>query len=314
MSFKKSYYWLLYILSFILICLSSYYLSIENLTLGISLYSVTLLLSSFVIFKNLGAVSNVTFFSMILFSLIVLVSTGMYSEEITPTAINEQSYMIALALTYAFFLTNSCYWAVTNKGWKKTLSIVFIIFFLSMSTIFALSAPNFYTNFTYTYPFVAIVFGFNVFLTIKARKFLRVLGILGLFSPLLLLFLGSVFFDQAVYPVIGDEKIEIVENMEGKAVEMLGYYNERDVENFCKYCHPNLATQYEADPVITTDVRDEYGKYTEIGEVDIKRSGDYYYVQYPVIFEKSETQQYFVLLLIDTNSEIYGFYISPDRY
>lgn len=314
MSFKKIYPWLLYILVLILTCFSFYYFTAESTTLGISIYLLTILLASFLTFKNIKIVSPLTFFSMILFSLAIASSTGMNTEEIIPTAINEQSYVITFALTCAFFLVTSCYWAVTNEGWKKILSIISILFFLLLSTIFGLTAPTFYTNFIYTRLFIAIVFGFYVFLTIKGRKFLRVLGILGLFSPLPLMFLGSVLFNLVAYPIEGEEKVEIVENMEGKAVEMLEYYNENDTENFCKYCYTDLVAQYEADTSVLATLKEEHGRYTEIGEVEIKKVAAYYYLQYPVTLENSETQQYFILLLADTGPDVHGFYISPDKY
>ena len=128
------------------------------------------------------------------------------------------------------------------------------------------------------------------------------------------MFFSSVFFNQEIYPIEGEEKEEIVESMGGKATEMLGYYNSNDTENFCKYCTNNLSTQLASDTSVITNVKDEYGEYTKVGEVDIKKIANVYYVQYPVFFENLETQHYFILLLSDIDiNHIYGFLMSPDK-
>ncbi len=143
---------------------------------------------------------------------------------------------------------------------------------------------------------------------------MKFLGILGIFGSIAILFLSAMLFNIEVYTVDGKDKEEIVENIDSKAKEMLGYYNEKDVNNFCKYCASDLVAQFQTDTTVITDMRDSYGAYTEIGEIDIKSIGTTFYVQYPILLENSDTQYYFILTLMDTDSDIYGFAITTERY
>ena len=130
-----------------------------------------------------------------------------------------------------------------------------------------------------------------------------------------MLFLSTVFFASTIYTITGEEESLILENTNKKAKEMLEYYNEENWNEFSKYFSDSLNEQFQDEIYTVSEWKDKYGKYTKVGNPEVKRVEGTYYVEYPVYFENDEEMEYyFVLELFSIDSDIYGFYISTEKY
>ncbi len=307
-------YWILFSINIILFFSSVYFFYEANISMAMYMYISIIVISSFLVFSNIKTLSDISFFLMLPISFLILASSAIPSEGVFADVTGEKYIMLILALTIVFFLVNCMYWIISKDEWRKVVSIIFIILSLLIATLFGLMPTDYYQNFIYTRLFVLILFIFSLFIAIKTKKFMKFLGILGIFASIGILFLSAMFFSLEVYTVEGEDKEKIVENVDSKAKEMLGYYNNKDVNNFCKYCAPDLVAQFQTDTTVITDMRDSYGGYTEIGKVDIKSIGTTFYVQYPILLENSNAQYYLILTLMSTDSDIYGFAITTEKY
>ena len=311
---KFPFHWILFAINIILFFSSVYFFSEANMSMAMYIYIAIVVISSFLVFSNIKVLSDISLFLMLPISFLILASSAIPSEGVVADVTGEKYIMMILALAIVFFLVNCTYWVISKDGWRKTISIIFIIISLLIAILFGLISTDYYQNFIYTRLFVLILFLFSLFAAIKTKKFMKIFGILGIFASIVILFLSAILFNVEVYTVEGKDKEKIVENVDSKAREMLEYYNDKDVNNFCKYCSPDLVTQFQTDTSVITNMRDSYGAYTEIGEVDIKSIGTTFYVQYPISLENSNAQYYLILTLMSTDSDIYGFAITTEKY
>jgi hypothetical protein len=307
-------YWIFFGINIILFFSSVYFFYEAKMSMAMYMYIAITVISSFLVFSNIKTLSDISFFLMLPISFLILASSAIPSEGILADVTGEKYIMIILALSIVFFLINCTHWIISKDGWRKIVSIIFVILSLLIATLFGLMPTDYYQNFIYTRLFVLILFVFCLFISIKTKKFMKFLGILGIFASIGILFFSAMLFSIKVYTVEGEDKEKIIENIDSKAREMLGYYNDKDVDNFCKYCAPDLVAEFQKDTTVITNMKDSYGGYTEIGEVDIKSIGTTFYVQYPILLENSDTQYYFILTLMDTDSAIYGFAINTEKY
>ena len=195
--------------------------------------------------------------------------------------------------------------------------MIFIIFATMLLLVFGFNLPTFYQNFVYTRIFILISFAFSVFLIMRKKIILRIIGILGIFVSIGCLLLTASFLASKVYTLGGEDKQEVIDFIDPKAKEMITDYNNGDLskETFCKYCGFTLLnTLYEGEEKLPI-IRESYGKGRLLDEPYVSRFSGRFFIEYPVKFENYENVQYLVFVLegISSDNEVFGFYISTEQ-
>jgi len=250
----------------------------------------------------------VSFLTMFLVSLFILGIAGSKPDGIFSSVSDERTFMLLFSVIISFILVNSLFWAKTKQGLKKLVSLTCISLFVFISAAFGTGSPEYHQNFVYTRVYVSILLALSVFLIVKKKK---VLGILGIFLSVGILLLSAGMFAEKTYILRDEEQKEVVAFIDPMAKEMFGYYNEEDYDNFCKYCGLALKNMLAENPIKNT--REAFGPYLYFGEPGkVIRKGGLYYVEYPVKFQKAENLMYltFVMENISPDSGIYGFAFS----
>lgn len=302
---KKMSWVFLYLVALILVAFSIFYFSEDNLLPAFITSSISMSICTLLIFKNLRFLSSVSFFTILLASLLTLGSAGTQTDGALSGILDEKKFMLALPLFIFFLLVNSIFWAKTKEGFKKIISLLFISLSVFLLLAFGTVSPTYYQNFVYTRINILILLVFSIFLIIKKK---RVLGILGIFLSIGILLLSAVMFAEKIYTLEDKKQKEITAYAHPIAEEMLGYYNKEDYDNFCKYCGFVLKNKLNKNPIKHT--RKVFGPYTYLGEANrVFRKGGHYYMQYPIKFQNEENLMYFVFIIgeISSDPSVYGF-------
>jgi multisubunit Na+/H+ antiporter MnhC subunit len=308
---KKISWGVLYLAAFVPFGLSILYFSEKNLLSALVASSISMFIYTLLVIKDLRFLSSVSFFTMLFVSLLMLGAAGKQTNGIFPNIADEKAFMLAQPLLIFFLLINSVFWAKTKHGFKKLVSLVLISLFVLMLVTFGLVSPVYYQNFVYTRINILILLIFSIFLIIKKRK---VLGILGIFLSIGILLLSVGMFAEKTYTLEDKEQKEVIAFVDPLAKEMFGYYNKEDYNNFCKYCGFVLKNMLSRNPIKNN--RDILGPYIYFGEPSkVIRKGGRYYVEYPVKFQnvKSVTYLTFVVESISSDPSIYGFAFSDKQ-
>ncbi|MFH1354429.1 MAG: hypothetical protein ABIH36_04015 [bacterium] len=312
---KKISWVLLYLAAFIPTGFSLYYFSEKNLLPALVASAISMSIYTLLIIKNLRFLSSVSFFTMLLVSLLIVSVSGKQPGGIFPNISEEKSYMLALSLLIFFLLINSVFWAKTKHGFKKLISLLCTALYVLMLATAGSGPPSYYQNFVYTRINILILLFFSIFLIFKKKK---ILGFLGILLSIGTLLLSASMFKEKVYTLDDQEQKKVVAFIEPIAKEMFDYYNKEDYDNFCKYCGFVLKNMLKANPI--NDKRELLGPYTYFDEVNIViRKGGRYYVEYPVKFQKAKNLSYLTFVMENISSSdpsLYGFAISdkPEQY
>ena len=267
-----------------------------------------MLIYSLLVVKNLRILSSVSFLTMFLASLLILGTVGSKPEGNFPSFSDEKIFMLSLSLIISFLLVNSLFWAKTKQGLKKFISLACISLFVFMLAVFGTGLPEYHQNFVYTRVYILTLLAFSVFLIVKKKK---VLGILGIFLSIGILFLSASMLAEKTYIPRDEEQKEVIAFIDPLAKEMFGYYNEEDYGNFCKYCGLALKNMLAENPIKNT--REALGPYIYFGQPSkAVWKGGLYRIEYPVKFQNAENLTYltFVMENISPGSIIYGFALS----
>jgi len=308
---KKISWVLLYLAAFIPVGFSIYYFSERNPLAAIISFSVSMLIYTLLIIKDLRILSSVSFLTMFLVSLLILGIAGSKPDGIFSSVSDEKTFMLSFSVIISFLLVNSLFWAKTKQGLKKFISLTCIFLFVFILAAFGTGSPEYHQNFVYTRVYILILLAFSVFLIVKKKK---ILGILGIFLSVGILLLSASMFAEKTYIPGDEEQKEVVAFIDPLAKEMFGYYNEEDYDNFCKYCGLVLKGMLAKNPIKNT--REAFGPYVHLGEPGkVIRKGGLYYVEYPIKFQKVENLMYltFAMENISPDSGIYGFALSGTR-
>jgi hypothetical protein len=300
--------------AFIPVGFSVFYFSEKNLLSGFIAFSFSMLIYTLLVFKDLKFLSSVSFLTVFPMSLLMLGITGKQTDGVFSNAPDERAFMLSMPLLLLFVLINSAFLAKTKHGFIKLISLVCIALSVFMLVAFGTNSPAFYQNFVYTRINILILFIFNIYLIIKRKK---LVGILGIFLSIGILLLSASMFSDKVYTLEEKEQKEVIAYIDPIGKEMFGYYNKKDYANFCKYCGFFLKNLINKDPVTIKSKREESGPYTYFGEPSkvIRKSGRFY-VEYPVKFQNVKDLMYltFVIENITSNPPIlYGYSLSAKQ-
>lgn len=308
---KKISWALLYLAAFIPAGLSLHYFSEKNSLLALIASSISMSIYTLIIIKDLRFLSFISFSTIFFASLLTLGIAGNKTDGIFSSIFDEKAFMLTLPLLIFFLLINSVFWAKTKQGFKKLLSLVSISLSVLALVVFGTGSPAYYQNFIYTRVNILILLIFSIFLIIKRKRFL---GILGIFLSVGTLLLSTAMFAEKTYTLEGEEKKEVIAFIDPLAKEMFGYYNKKDYDNFCKYCGSVLKNMLNKNPI--NDKRDLFGPYIHFGEPsEVIRRGGRYYVEYPAKFQNVKNLMYltFVIENISSDPSIYGFAFSDKQ-
>jgi len=308
---KKLYWVLLYLAAFVPVGFSIFYFSEKNLPLALIASFVSMSIYTLLIIKDLRFLSAVSFFTVLLVTLLILGTAGKQTNGAFSNVSDEKAFMLTHSLLTSFLLINSVFWAKTKQGFKKFISLVLISLYIFMLAAYGTGSPAYYQNFVYTRINISIILVFSIFLIIKKKK---LLGVLGIFLAIGILLLSAAMFAKKAYALEEKEKKEVIAYVDPMAKEMFGYYNKQDYDNFCKYCGFVLKNMLNKNPI--KKVRDVYGSYVYFGEPsNIIRKGGRFYVEYPVKFQNVKVLMYltFVTENISSDPSIYGFAISDKQ-
>ena len=305
---KKTSWVLLYLVAIVPVGLSLYFYMEKNLLAALITSSISFLIYTFLIIKDLRFLSSISFLTMFFISLLTLGISGNKTGDVFPSIINETAFMLAMSLILSFLLVNSAYWAKTKQGIKKLISLACISLSVLMLAAFGTGSPAFYQNFVYSRINILILLIFSIYLIVKRKKFL---GILGIVLSIGILLLSASMFAEKTYTLNDEEQKEAVVFIDPVVKEMFGYYNKEDYVNFCKYCGFLLKSKLNSSPIKNN--RDAYGPYVYFDEPsNVYRKGGRFYVEYPVKLQnvKGITYITFVLENITSDISIYGFAFS----
>ncbi|HEB14121.1 MAG TPA: hypothetical protein ENI09_01795 [candidate division WWE3 bacterium] len=308
---KKVSWVLLYLTAFIPAGFSFYYFSEKNLLSALVAFSISMLIYTLLIIKDLRFLSSISFFTLFFMSLTAFGIAGNKSDVIFSSAFDEKAFMLIMVSALPFFLINSFYWLKTKQGVKKLISLVCIFLVVLMLVIFGTGSPAYYQNFIYTRVNILILSIFSILLIIEKKK---ILGILGIFLSIGILLLSADMFANKTYTLEDTEQKEIIAYIDPLAKEMFGYYNKKDYDNFCKYCGAVLNNMLIRNPIKNT--RDVLGPYVYFNEPsNVIRKGGRFYVEYPVQFQNGEGLTYLTFVIEDISSDpsIYGFALSDKQ-
>lgn len=164
MTIIKKFFWvLLYLATFIPIGFSIFYLSEKNFLSGFIAFSISMLIYTLLIFKNLKFLSSISFVTMFPMSLLMLGITGKQTDGVFSNILDEKAFMLSMSLLILFLLINSVFWAKTKHGIKKLISLVCIAISVFMLVAFGSKSPAYYQNFIYTRVNLLILLIFDIF-------------------------------------------------------------------------------------------------------------------------------------------------------
>lgn len=258
---KKISWIVLYLAAFIPVGFSLYFFSEKNPLAAIISFSVSMLIYTLLIIKNLRILSSLSFLTMFLTSLLALGATGSKSGGTFSSVSDERTFMLLLSVAISFLLVSSVFWAKAKQGIKKLLSLACVFLFVFILLAFGTGLPEYHQNFVYTRVYILILLALSVFLMVKKKK---ALGVLGIFLSVGMLLLSASMFAEKTYVLGEEEQEEVVAFIDPMAKEMFGYYNEEDYDNFCKYCGLTLKNILAENPIKNT--REAFGPYLYFGE------------------------------------------------
>ncbi len=310
---KKISWVLLYLVSFVPAGLSLYYFSENNLLWALISTLVVMSIYTLLIIKDLKFLSSISFFTMLFVSLLMISLAGHKTDNIFSSLFDEKAFMLTQPLLTLFLLVNSIFWASTKQGFKKITARVLISLFVLMIATYGANSPIFYQNFVYTRINILILLLFGIFLIIQKKK---LMGTLNILLAIGILFLSASMFSEKAYTLEDEEKNEVIAYIDPIVKEMYGYYNDKDYNNFCKYCGSNISNLMSQDPISIKDKRELSGPYTHLDEPSgvIRKSGRFY-VEYPIKFQKVPEQMYLTLVIenISSDPSIYGYSLSSEQ-
>lgn len=211
--------------------------------------------------------------------------SGSRANNAFSSVLDEKAFMLTLSLIIFFLLVNSIFWIQTKKGLLKIISIFFIILSILLLFVFGESLPNYYQNFVYTRVNILIILILGIYLIIKKKKFL---GILGIFLSIVALFSSTAMFAGKTYTLEDKEQQEVIAFVDPLAKEAFDYYNKEDYTNFFKNCR---MSQEKAISIM--QYREALGPYVYFGEPnEVTRKTGSYQVEYPVKFQNKENMVY----------------------
>lgn len=306
----------LYLLSFLIFLVGVYYF-IENNILGYFISSfLTLSIYSFFIYKGYKILSPLSSVTFVVMSFIIFIMGCSAEGGVLGSSSNERAYLVSFALLLFFCLVVAILWYRTDTIWMKILASILVVFAIVFLFVFGFTLPTFYQNFVYTRIFIFIFFAFSVFLVMRKKIILRIVGILGIFVSIGCLLLSASFLTSKVYILEGQDKQEVIDFIDPKTKEMIADYNEGNLskETFCKYCGFALLDTLYGEEEKLPIIRESYGKGELIDEPNVTRFSGSFYIEYPTKFEYYKDIHYVVFVLegISSDSNIFGFYISTE--
>jgi hypothetical protein len=304
---------LLYLGSFIPVVFSIFYFSEKNLTPALVASFISMLLYTFLVIKDLRYLSLMSFFTMLLSALLILGVAGKQTDGVLINAFDEKVFMLTLPLIMLFLLINSVFWTRTKQGLKKLIALIFISLSIIILVGYGANLPAYYQNFVYTRINILILFLFSIFIFIKGKK---ALGILGIILSIGILLLSASMFGEKAYTLSDAEKNEVIAYVDPLAKEMFGYYNKKDYDNFCKYCGIVLKNMMNKDPITIKAKREASGPYTRFDKPSgvIRKSGRFY-VEYPIKFQNVKELMYLTFAVENLSSPpiIFGYSLSAKQ-
>jgi len=312
---KKSLLCLLYLFAIASCVLSLTYMQEKDLVFALVFISVASISYAFLTIKDFKFLSGLSYVTLILFLLCTMggfgnnAGNGRFAD-----AENEKIFYLSFGLS-AFFVVMLCAHLITTQGWRRKLSTIFLILLIPFLLMMGMMPPDFHNNFVYTRVLVGIVFVLSILLIFKNKKRFRIGGIIGILGSIIALLMGALLFSAQIYVIEGAEREKVLNFVEPKVEEMLQFYNEKDFENFCKYCSEDLKLSFSQGLQGFQSLRDEGGQYVSYESPNTTRSKGFYYIEYPVEFENIADPLYFTVMLSDITPEdtIYGFNISPNQ-
>jgi len=312
---KGSLWVSLYLTGLLAAIFSISYFSEKDLNAALLSLSISIIVYTFLVMKDLKFLSLFSFITMILMSLMILGIAGNQVDGNFSSAFDEKAFLLSFALILSFFMVNCVFWIKTKRDWKKPMSLFFVALVVLILFVFGTGSPNYHQNFVYTRIFISIFFIFSIFLIMERKKSLRIFGILGIFLSIGLLLMSAAMFAAKTYVIEGDEWDSVYAFINPKAEEMLGCYNQNDFDNFCNHCSLELKNNFEIDSSAIRNWRSVYGRYLNLEKPEIVRSIGFYYIEYPVRFQNVEDLFYLTFMLSDISPEstIYGFNLSNEK-
>lgn len=311
---KKLSWFLLYLAAFIPVGFSIHYFSEKNLLLSFVTFFISMLIYTFLIFKNIRFLSLVAFITMSLAVMVILGDVGKQADDAFPNISDERIFILTRSLIILFLLINSVFLAKIKRGFKKLIPLFFVVLSVLMLIAFMAYPPAYYQNFAYMLGNTLIILIFSIFSIIKKKK---VLGILGILLSVVILLQSTKIFNQKAYALNDKKQKEVIEYVDPIVKEMYGYYNKKDYANFCKYCRLVLKNMMDKDPITIEDKREMSGPYVYFGEsIKVVRKSSRYYVEYPVKFEKIENLMYLTFAIESISADdpsIYGYGLSEKQ-
>lgn len=308
----KTIFWvLLYLVTVIPACLSLYFYTQKNLTPAIISSLITLSIYTLINFRNIKILSIVSFFTMLFVSFFMFGVCGARTNKVFSSVLDEKTFMLTLPLLISFLLINSIFWLQTKKGLLKIISIFFIFLSTWLIFVFGTSSPDYHQNFIYTRINISMFLILSIYLIIKKKK---LFGILGIFMSIGMLLLSAGLFAQRTYTPGEKEQQEVIAFIDPLAKEMFGYYNQKDYDNFCKYCGSALKGSMKDNPIRQN--REALGPYVYFGKPGkVVREVGSYRVEYPIKFQNVNNLMYvtFYIGSISPNSPIDNFSFSDKQ-
>ncbi len=299
---RKSVWFFLYFAAFFPMGFAFYYASEKNLLLMFVASTISLLIYTLLIIKNLKFWSSLAFFTLIL---TVLSISGTGVEDLL-NANDEKIFLTLIPLQLSFVIIGSIFWVRKESSiLKKLIALIPISISIALLVAFGTNPPDYYQNFIYGRITFLPLAAFSIFLLTRKKW---ILGTLGLILVVGGLYSGATLFQRKAYTLGEAEEAMVLTATTPIAKEMLGYYNRKDFTNFCNRCSYSLLERLEESSL--EPYRDYYGPYTSLGTpTTVIWQGGYHYVKYPIRFQKKEKQMYIIFQMggIPASPSVEGF-------
>jgi len=308
---KKSLKWLLYLSAIFFTILSMVFFGDENRVFAFGCLVISFVAYSSVIIKDLKFLSVVAYITLVLSILSILgIAGGNVSSGNFATADHEKTYYLTLGILMVCIIP-FCTYLITAGGWRKKLSLLFLIVSVGLSFVMGAASPSFHTNFVYTRIFIVIILVYSVYSIFRKEKLPRIGGIIGMLASLGALVFSAIMFSAQIYTIEGTEREKVINFIEPKVQEMFQSYNQGNFKNFCHYCREDLKSGFSEEDL--KSLQSMYGKYISYEEPTITRVAGSYHIDYIVKFEKINPI-YFTLMTeqVEPESTIYRFGLSPE--
>jgi len=299
----------LYLAAFFTFCYSVFCFTERSLVGAFVALLIFMSIYTLMVIKDIKFFSPLAYFSLLVTAFFTFAVSANQVDGRFLSIKDEQSFLLTLALILVFVLFNSLCWVKTKPGWKKNVGLTLVVLSVLALLLFGTSSPNYFQNFVYTRIFILILLILSIYSIFKKKTLIRIFGILGVIISVSALFLGAALFVAQTYQLDEQEQQEVLAFLDPKINEMFDYYNKEDYENFCKYCGSDLQMINIGNPMINN--KETLGDFEYFGQPQIKYEASFYFVEYPVKFEKSDIY-YLTFLLQDISAAgtIYGFTIS----